>query len=64
MTEPEPTRKIERADPPPLPEWAKKLTYVLDDLIPIPGTGRGVGIDALVGLIPGGGDALGAAASV
>lgn len=36
------------------------LSYLLDDSIPIPGTGARFGIDALIGLIPGFGDAAGA----
>ncbi|HEX8907461.1 MAG TPA: DUF4112 domain-containing protein [Longimicrobiaceae bacterium] len=36
------------------------LAYLLDDSIPIPGTGTRVGLDALIGLIPGVGDAAGA----
>lgn len=42
-----------------LPPWAKRLAYVLDDLLRIPGTDRGVGLDALLGLVlPGVGDTL------
>jgi hypothetical protein len=36
------------------------LSYLLDDSIPIPGTGARFGIDAVIGLIPGIGDAAGA----
>jgi len=36
------------------------LAYLLDNSIPIPGTGRRVGLDALIGLVPGVGDAAGA----
>src|SRR4051812_30560406 len=36
------------------------LAYLLDDSIPIPGTGTRVGLDALIGLVPGVGDAAGA----
>ena len=32
------------------------LSRLMDDLVPLPGTGRRVGIDAVVGLIPGVGD--------
>jgi DNA-binding transcriptional LysR family regulator len=35
------------------------LGYLLDNSIPIPGTGRRVGLDALIGLIPGVGDIAG-----
>ncbi|CAA9349594.1 MAG: hypothetical protein AVDCRST_MAG90-2402 [uncultured Microvirga sp.] len=37
------------------------LAHLLDSAIPIPGTNRRVGIDALLGLIPGVGDAVSAA---
>jgi hypothetical protein len=40
-------------------EHLKSLAYVLDNSIPIPGTGMRVGLDALIGLIPGVGDAAG-----
>lgn len=41
------------------PEWLRKLVWVMDDMIPIPGTGRGVGLDAILGFVlPGAGDAL------
>jgi hypothetical protein len=36
------------------------LSYLLDNSIPIPGTGRRFGLDAVIGLIPGFGDATGA----
>lgn len=36
------------------------LAWLLDDSIPIPGTGRRVGVDAVIGLVPGVGDAAGA----
>src|SRR6188508_3672425 len=32
------------------------LAWLLDNSIPIPGTGRRIGVDALIGLIPGAGD--------
>jgi hypothetical protein len=32
------------------------LAWLLDNSIPIPGTGRRIGLDALIGLIPGAGD--------
>ncbi|HEU4453612.1 MAG TPA: DUF4112 domain-containing protein [Longimicrobium sp.] len=35
------------------------LAYLLDNSIPIPGTGRRVGLDAVIGLVPGVGDAAG-----
>ncbi len=39
------------------------LARLLDDAIPIPGTGWRIGIDPLIGLVPGIGDVLGAVAS-
>lgn len=39
------------------------LAYLLDNSIPIPGTGARVGIDAVIGLVPGIGDVAGTAMS-
>ena len=39
------------------------LSRVLDTALPIPGTGRRIGLDGLLGFIPGVGDTLGAACS-
>lgn len=36
----------------------RRLGYLLDEAIPIPGTGRRIGFDALVGLVPGVGDGV------
>jgi Domain of unknown function (DUF4112) len=44
-------------------EFARVLAYILDDLIPIPGTKYRVGLDPLIGLIPGLGDTSTAALS-
>ncbi|HET8542712.1 MAG TPA: DUF4112 domain-containing protein [Anaeromyxobacter sp.] len=41
-------------------EGARVLARLLDDAIPIPGTSWRIGIDPLLGLVPGIGDALGA----
>lgn len=41
-------------------EGARVLGRLLDDAIPIPGTSWRIGIDPLLGLVPGVGDALGA----
>jgi hypothetical protein len=41
-------------------ESARVLARLLDDAIPIPGTSWRIGIDPLLGLVPGIGDALGA----
>lgn len=40
-----------------------RLAYYLDSSIPVPGSNARVGIDALIGLIPGIGDTLGAIVS-
>jgi hypothetical protein len=37
---------------------AELLAWLLDNSIPIPGTGRRIGLDALIGLVPGLGDIL------
>ena len=42
---------------------ARRLTHWLDNAVRIPGTQITVGLDALLGLIPGGGDLAGAALS-
>jgi hypothetical protein len=44
-------------------EFSRLLAYILDDLIPIPGTKYRVGLDPLIGLIPGFGDTSTAAVS-
>jgi hypothetical protein len=42
-----------------LPAWAETLTRWLDDLVRIPGTNIGLGLDGLLGLLlPGAGDAV------
>ena len=50
----------------PLPARTRRvrvLSRLMDEAIPIPGTGRRIGLDAIVGLIPGVGDLIGGAAS-
>ncbi len=37
-----------------------RLAWILDNSIPVPGTSLRIGIDGLIGLVPGIGDALGA----
>jgi Domain of unknown function (DUF4112) len=44
-------------------EFARALAFILDDLIPIPGTKYRIGLDPLIGLIPGLGDTSTAAFS-
>jgi hypothetical protein len=62
---PEAERANAQGEPPPLPAWSKHTVRLLDDLIPIPGAKRGVGLDPIVGLlVPGGGDAIMAVSSV
>lgn len=41
----------------------RKLARLLDSAIKIPGTGKSIGLDAVVGLVPGVGDLAGAAMS-
>lgn len=41
----------------------RRLSYILDSAIPIPGTRLRVGLDPLLGLLPGAGDFLGTALS-
>jgi ABC-type multidrug transport system fused ATPase/permease subunit len=44
----------------PLPAWVRRLAWVLDDAVPVPGTaGRRVGVDGFLTLVPGIGDAAG-----
>jgi hypothetical protein len=40
------------------------IAWLLDNSIPIPGTGRRVGLDGIIGLVPGVGDLLSAGISV
>lgn len=39
-----------------------RVTHILDDLVPIPGTGQRIGVDPMVGLVPVVGDVVGALA--
>jgi hypothetical protein len=43
--------------------FSRRLAVLLDDLVRIPGTKQGVGLDALLGLVPGVGDLLGSGIS-
>lgn len=47
----------------PLRPFSRRLAVLMDDLVTIPGTKQGVGLDALVGLIPGVGDLVGSGLS-
>jgi hypothetical protein len=40
------------------------IAWLLDNSIPIPGTGRRIGLDGIIGLVPGVGDLLAAGVSV
>src|SRR6266849_3089504 len=42
----------------------RKFAYLMDEAVRIPGTGRGIGLDAALGFIPGFGDVIGALLSV
>lgn len=42
----------------------RKLSDLLDNAIRVPGTSLGVGLDPIIGLIPGGGDVLGGLISI
>jgi len=61
MTDRQGYRPAPAADP--RVEQIRSLARLLDSSIPIPGTGRSIGIDPLLGLIPGFGDVAGAALS-
>jgi hypothetical protein len=41
----------------------RRIAWLLDDLVRVPGTSRRVGLDPLLGLLPGGGDIAGSALS-
>jgi hypothetical protein len=45
-------------------ERLRRLAVLLDDSIPIPGTGVRIGIESIIGLIPGAGDLAGGAFSL
>lgn len=58
-------RRGPRPNSRPLPQWVRRLAWLLDDSIPVPGTaGRRIGIDGVLSLIPGVGDAAGFALSM
>ena len=43
--------------------FSRRLAILMDDLVRVPGTRQGVGLDAVVGLVPGVGDLLGSGIS-
>lgn len=47
----------------PVPEWVRSLAWFLDESVPV-GGGRRVGVEGIVGLVPGIGDAAGLVASM
>lgn len=60
------SRPLPEPRPAPSPERLERvraLARLLDSSIPIPGTGRRIGLDPIIGLIPGIGDVAGAALS-
>jgi hypothetical protein len=54
---------IERLDPARV-ERLRRLAVLLDDSIPIPGTNYRIGVEAILGLLPGAGDLAGGAFSL
>ncbi|MGF1493557.1 MAG: DUF4112 domain-containing protein [Microcoleaceae cyanobacterium] len=44
-------------------EQLRNLSNLLDNFIRVPGTSQGIGLDPIIGLIPGGGDVIGGALS-
>jgi hypothetical protein len=63
------TRNLERyeraSDRSTVPAWAVALARLMDDALPIPGTTRRIGLDAIIGfLIPGVGDVFAAGSGV
>ncbi len=51
--------ELAKSAAPATPEWLRRLVFVMDDLIRLPGMERGIGLDAIVGfLFPGAGDSL------
>ncbi len=54
-----PARRAAEPLAPLLPAWATRVTRLLDDLLRVPGTNLGVGLDGVLGLLlPGVGDAV------
>src|SRR5919198_3691818 len=53
-----------RSTPSPRVVRLRRLSYLLDNSIPIPGTPFRIGVDSIIGLIPGVGDLVGGAFSL
>lgn len=52
------------SDPRPAPSlMSRRIAHLMDDAVTVPGTRVGVGLDALIGLVPGIGDVLGSTIS-
>lgn len=60
---PDQDRRSDAEKPRSLNRTSRAIAHIMDDLITIPGTNRRVGLDPIVGLIPGVGDAAGAVAT-
>ncbi|NEP87001.1 MAG: DUF4112 domain-containing protein [Okeania sp. SIO2C2] len=63
MAKPSPTTSGDRSQAAKVRQL-RKISDLLDNAVRVPGTSYGVGIDPLLGLIPGGGDFLGGLISV
>ncbi|MGV3113916.1 DUF4112 domain-containing protein [Corynebacterium freneyi] len=61
--QPDRNRRGGAEQPRSLNRTSRLIAYVMDDLFTIPGTNRRVGLDPIVGLVPGLGDAAGAVAA-
>ena len=60
----EPTKEPPREDHPPQQlATSRRLARLMDDLVTVPGTRFGIGLDAVIGLVPGIGDLVGSAIS-
>src|SRR5688572_29206755 len=57
------TKPNERALASPAFDRLRNISWLFDELIRIPGTNMRVGLDAVLGLLPGGGDLVGGAVS-
>ena len=58
MQQPSPSSAVEDSRTPRF-QRLRRLSHLLDNAIIIPGTGYRIGLDPLIGLIPGGGDTVG-----
>ncbi len=58
MSDPSPRRPIDPLTSPGASAWSRRIAHLLDTCLKIPGTTAKIGIDPLIGLIPGVGDAI------